>query len=205
MKIIPTLEHEERLWNEGFRFIGGIDEAGRGCWAGPVVAAVVILPKDHEQISGITDSKLISEKKRNELYELITSFALDFGVGIISHRIVDQVGILNATKLAAKEAVSMTKNTPDYLLTDALDLRKQIDIKQELFVKGDQKIYTISCASIVAKVTRDNLMRNLSGEYKKYQFNLHKGYGTALHTKLLDEYGICDIHRKSYKPIKKYL
>lgn len=205
MKIIPTLEHEERLWNEGFRFIGGIDEAGRGCWAGPVVAAVVILPKDHEQISGITDSKLISEKKRNELYELITSFALDFGVGIISHRIVDQVGILNATKLAAKEAVSMTKNTPDYLLTDALDLRKQIDIKQELFVKGDQKIYTISCASIIAKVTRDNLMRNLSGEYKKYQFNLHKGYGTALHTKLLDEYGICDIHRKSYKPIKKYL
>lgn len=205
MRIAPTLDYEKELWNKGFSLIGGIDEAGRGCWAGPVVAAVVILSKDHKQIIGVTDSKLLSEKKRKELYEAITESALDFGVGIVSHRVIDEVGILNATKLAAKEAVSMTKKAPNYLLTDALDLSKQLEIKQEQFIKGDQKIYTISCASIIAKVTRDNLMTSLSGEYKKYQFDLHKGYGTALHMKMLQEYGISEIHRKSYKPIKKYL
>ncbi len=205
MKIIPNMDCERKLWAEGFEFIGGIDEAGRGCWAGPVVAAVVILPKNHIQIVGVTDSKLISVDKRRSLYEQITNSVLDFGVGIVSNRVIDEIGILEATKLAAKEAVLMAKNKPKYLLTDALDLRKHLDIPQERFVKGDQKIYTISCASIIAKVTRDSLMLNLSGEYKRYRFELHKGYGTKLHTEMLELYGASDIHRKSYKPVKRYL
>lgn len=202
--ITPTLDEERKLWTEGKLLIGGIDEAGRGSWAGPVVAAVVILPKDHKQIDNIRDSKLLRQKERERLYPLIIAQAQDFGVGIISHRVIDHVGIAEATKLAAKEAFDMLKNKPDFLLIDALNLEDYCHCEQRAVIKGDQKIYSISCASIIAKVTRDNLMTNLGGEYKKYQFGLHKGYGTKKHQEMLDKYGICDIHRLSYKPIQKY-
>jgi len=184
--------------------VAGIDEAGRGAWAGPVVVAAVILPKGHKQVDGIMDSKLMTPAKRAELYDLITDFALDFGVGIIDHEIIDRVGILEATKLGAKEAVAMMKTKSDYLLVDALDLTKHLDSRQEAIIKGDQKIYSISCASVIAKVTRDNLMSALGGEYSKYGFEKHKGYGTKLHQEMLAAHGISNIHRQSYKPIKAY-
>ena len=197
------MKREKELWEKG-KVVVGIDEAGRGAWAGPVVVAAVILPKKHKQVDGITDSKLISPAKRAEYYELITDFAVDFGVGIIGHEVIDEVGILEATKLGAKEAVDMMKTKSNYLLVDALDLTSHIDCEQEAIVKGDQKIYSISCASIIAKVTRDNLMSTLGGEYSRYYFYKHKGYGTKLHQEMLAKHGVSNIHRLSYKPVKAF-
>lgn len=205
MKKGPTLKREKELWVQGFELIGGIDEAGRGCWAGPVVAAVVVLPKNHRRISGVHDSKLVNKQTRELLYEKITERALDFGVGIVSHQIIDKVGILEATKIAAKEALEMLQDKPHYLLTDFLKLEKHTDIPHEAIVDGDALIYSISCASIIAKVTRDNIMSGLGGEYLNYQFSRNKGYGTKKHQELLEKYGPCDIHRKSYAPIKALL
>jgi len=198
------MKREQALWKEG-RVVVGIDEAGRGAWAGPVVVGAVILPKNHKQVDGIMDSKLMSPAKRAEFYELITEFATDFGVGIISHDVIDRVGILEATKLGAKEAVAMMKTQPDYLLIDALDLTSHILCDQEAVIKGDQKIYSISCASVIAKVTRDNLMSALGGDYGNYGFSKHKGYGTKLHQEMLAKHGVSDIHRRSYKPVKAFL
>lgn len=185
--------------------MAGIDEAGRGAWAGPVVVAAVVLPHNHRRISGVMDSKMTTPRKRAELYEKITELATDFGVGIIGHETIDEVGILAATKLGAKEAVAMMSVETDYLLVDCLDLTQHIDLKQESIIHGDQIIYSISCASIIAKVTRDNLMSSLAGGYSKYEFYRHKGYGTKLHQAKLAEYGVSDIHRRSYRPIKAYL
>lgn len=203
MKIKPDMKREKELWKQG-KVVVGIDEAGRGAWAGPVVVAAVILPPKHRQVDGITDSKLISPQKRAEYYELITDMAVDFGVGIIGHDIIDEVGILEATKLGAKEAVAMMQTSADYLLVDALDLNNHVACEQEAIIKGDQKVYSISCASIIAKVTRDNLMSALGGEYSKYQFYKHKGYGTKLHQEMLLKHGVSQIHRKSFRPIKAY-
>jgi ribonuclease HII len=201
----PTLTREKELWESGKLLIGGIDEAGRGSWAGPVVAAVVVLPQNHRRITGVHDSKLVNEVNRARLYNIITERALDFGVGIVSNEVIDKIGILNATKLASKQAVEMLASKPDYLLCDALDLRQLVDIEQEAIIKGDQKIYTISCASIIAKVTRDNLMSSLGGNYSVYEFGRHKGYGTKLHQEMLSKYGVSDIHRRSYRPVKELL
>lgn len=203
MKITPNMKRERELWRAG-RTVAGIDEAGRGAWAGPVVVAAVILPKNHRQVDGITDSKLMTPAKRSEYYEIITDFATDFGVGIIDHETIDRVGILEATKLGAKEAVAMMKTASDYLLVDALDLTKHIECEQESVIKGDQKIYSISCASVIAKVTRDNLMSSLGGEYAKYAFEKHKGYGTKLHQEMLAVHGVSHVHRRSYKPVKAF-
>jgi ribonuclease HII len=196
------MKREKELWKKGLTVVG-IDEAGRGAWAGPVVVAAVLLPKGHKQVEGIKDSKLMSPAKRAEYYELITDFALDFGVGIVGHEIIDEVGILEATKLGAREAFLMMKTKGDYLLIDALDLTSHIDCMQEAISKGDQNIYSISCASIIAKVTRDNLMSALGGKYAKYSFHKHKGYGTKLHQEMLSKYGVSGIHRVSYKPIRE--
>lgn len=201
----PTLDREKVLWTSGKLLLAGIDEVGRGAWAGPVVAAAVVLPKHHRRISGVHDSKLVSAKMREQLYEKITERALDFGVGIVSHEVIDQIGILNATKLAAKEAVEMLESQPEHLLCDALDLREQLRIDQEAIIRGDQKVYSISCASIIAKVTRDRLMSALRGEYAIYEFEKHKGYGTKLHQALIAKNGVSNIHRRSYRPIKVFL
>lgn len=198
----PTLKREKELWETGVEFIVGIDEAGRGAWAGPVVAAAVILPKNHRRITGVHDSKLVTAENRQLLYEKITERALDFGVGIIGHETIDEVGILEATKLAAKEALSMLTYKPEYILNDFLDLKKHVEIPFESIVDGDAKIYSISCASIIAKVTRDNIMKSLGGEYKVYAFSRHKGYGTKKHQELLAKHGPSNIHRKSFAPIK---
>lgn len=204
MKIKPDMEKEKKLWKAG-QVVVGIDEAGRGAWAGPVVVAAVVLPKDHKQVAGITDSKLISSLKRAYYYDLITDFADDFGVGIIEPKVVDSVGVLEATKMGARMAVEMLKTKPSHALIDALDLKNHLDCTQEAIIKGDQKVYSISCASIIAKVTRDNLMSSLSGEYNRYHFYKHKGYGTKLHREMLEKHGVSDIHRVSYKPVKAIL
>ena len=205
MIVEPTLNEENKLWSEGINLIGGIDEAGRGSWAGPVVAAVVILPKTIKKEKYVRDSKLLTPKKRSELYNYIVEKSCDFGVGIIGHRVIDKVGINEATKMAAIDAISMLKVPPEFLLIDAIDLTKHCCISQKSIIKGDQLIYSISCASIIAKVTRDNLMTNLGDEYQKYEFYSHKGYGTKKHQEFLAEYGPCELHRLSYAPLKKYL
>jgi ribonuclease HII len=203
--VSPTLDLEKKLWSKGLAVVGGLDEVGRGAWAGPVVTAVVVLPRQHKQIDLVRDSKLLSAKQRQKLYDVIISEADDFGIGIIDHRVIDKVGIGESTKLAARDAVNMLKKPLDYLLVDAIDLSKHCNCQCRAIVKGDQKIYSISCASIVAKVTRDNLMSRLGPDYEKYCFDLHKGYGTKKHQDALCEYGPCDIHRYSYAPIKRYI
>jgi len=205
MTIEPTLEEEQTLWSEGVDLIGGIDEAGRGSWAGPVVVAVVVLPKTTQKEKYVRDSKLLTPKKRAELYDIIIEACTDYGVGIISHKVIDKVGINEATKMAAADAINMLKMAPDFLLIDAIDLSSHCLLRQKSIIKGDQRVYSISCASIIAKVTRDNLMANLGEEYQKYEFYLHKGYGTKRHQDFLAEYGPCGLHRFSYAPIRKYL
>jgi ribonuclease HII len=200
----PTLKREKELWMSGFELIGGIDEAGRGAWAGPVVAAVVVLPKNHRRISGVHDSKLVKAEERSKIYEKITERALDFGIGVVSHEVINEVGILEATKQAAYEAIQMLEIKPDYLLTDYLKMEKYTDIPHDAIVDGDAKVYSISCASIIAKVTRDNIMKSLGGLYKQYEFGRHKGYGTKKHQELLKIFGPSDIHRKNYEPIREF-
>lgn len=200
----PDLKREKIFWANGLELVAGVDEAGRGAWAGPVVAAVVVLPKNHRRISGVCDSKLIKPEKRAILYEKITERALDFGVGIVSQKVIDEINILNATKLAVVQALEMLSVPPEYILADYLDLKKHTEIPFEAIVGGDNKIYSISCASIIAKVTRDNIMSSLGGEYGRYEFYKHKGYGTKRHQLLLEKYGPSDLHRKSYEPIKVF-
>ena len=203
MKIKPTLKREKELWDEGLSHIGGIDEAGRGAWAGPVVASVVVFSPDHTQIDGVGDSKLVSIKKREELYFKILEEAKDFGVGVINNQIIDDIGIGEATKMAFGKAVDMLSGKPDYLLVDAFGFDTECRI--EPVIKGDQNIYSISCASIISKVFRDNLMKNLDDVYEIYEFSDHKGYGTKKHQDILATFGPCDLHRFSYRPIKGLL
>jgi ribonuclease HII len=183
----------------GFLRIGGIDEAGRGALAGPVVAACVIL--DEGKIpSGIVDSKKISDRKRRELYGKIVESALSIGVGVVESEVIDRVNIYNATKMAMKSAVERMKVKPDFLLIDALKLN-DISISTLSIIKGEEKSVSIAAASIVAKVCRDDIMISLSTRYPQYRFDLHKGYGTLLHNEKLIKFGPSKVHRYSYKPV----
>lgn len=175
-----------------------MDEAGRGSWAGPVVAAAVILPKNFK-LPGLTDSKLLSAEQRDKLYLKITE-KCDFGVGIIPHEIIDKYGLLHATFLAFEMALDDLKGTPDKILIDGRD-NFNFKIPHESIIKGDLKIKAISAASIIAKVTRDRIMIEYAKVYPIYGFELHKGYGTARHQRALVEHGTCRIHRLSYAPI----
>lgn len=187
---------ETNTFELGYNLIAGLDEAGRGPLAGPVVAAAVILPKD-EMIFGINDSKKISEKKRDELFNKIQETALAIGVGIVDNKTIDEINIFNATKLAMKQAVNSLKMKPDFLLIDALQIA-DINIKQQSIIKGDSKSISIAAASIIAKVTRDNLVKNYDKEYSGYNFSKHKGYGTKEHYEAIEKYGITPLHRKSF-------
>ena len=184
-----------------YTYICGIDEAGRGPFAGPVVAGAVVLPKD-SRILYVNDSKKLSEKKREELYDVILNEAISVGVGIIEPDRIDEINILNATYEAMKQAINNLTVTPDILLNDAVDI-PGVDIKQLPIIKGDAKSLSIASASIIAKVTRDRIMYNYDKMYPEYGFARHKGYGTKLHIDALKEYGPCPIHRKTY--IKKYI
>lgn len=190
-------EYEMSLHSQGIEYICGIDEAGRGPLAGPVVVACAIMPKE-SFIEGINDSKKISEKKRERLYEEITNEAIAWSVGIVDQNEIDKINILNATKKALNIAIKELSIKPDRILVDALEHIDTNGIPYTAVIKGDAKIYSISAASIIAKVTRDRIMREWDEIYPQYGFAGHKGYGTAKHIQAIRENGICSLHRKSF-------
>ena len=200
----PNLDEEKILWQAGFKSVVGLDEAGRGPLAGPVVAAAVILNMDADSLlDGINDSKKLSQKKREYFYNiLINNKNIKWGVGIVSEKVIDGINILEATKLAMQEAIKNLK--ADYLILDG-NFKIKADFPQKSIIAGDQKVISISAASIIAKVTRDKIMLEMHQKYSQYGFDKHKGYGTELHIKMLKEFGACPIHRKSFQPVEKYL
>lgn len=192
------LEYEKELYKKGLNFIAGIDEVGRGPLCGPVVACACILPINY-QLDGLNDSKKISEKKREELYEILIKDALSYGIGIISPKRIDEINILEATKEAMKEAVNNLDIKPEHLLIDAVKL--DIDINSTSIIKGDAKSASIAAASIIAKVTRDRMMIELSEMYPEYGFEKHKGYGTKAHIEAVKKFGVKDFYRFTFAPI----
>ena len=201
-RLLMLKEIEEEIYNSGVNYICGIDEAGRGPLAGPVVVAAVIMPRD-SMIEGVNDSKKVSEKKREVLYDLITNEAISYGVGIIDQKEIDRVNILNATKEGLTMAVKELSPKPDIIIVDALNKIDTLGIPYKSIIKGDAKCYSISAASIIAKVTRDRIMRQWDEIYPQYGFAKHKGYGTASHIQAIKDYGPCPLHRKSF--IKNFI
>ena len=196
-RLIKLKQIAEDLYNTGTQCICGIDEAGRGPLAGPVVVAAAIMPR-YSMIEGVNDSKKISEKKREKLYEIITKEAISYGVGIIDQKEIDRINILNATKEGLTMAVKELSIRPDLIIVDALTKIDTEGIPYKSIVKGDAKCYSISAASIIAKVTRDRIMRQWDEVYPQYGFAKHKGYGTAQHIAAIKEYGLCPLHRLSF-------
>ena len=188
---------EKELYKKGFEYICGIDEAGRGPLAGPVVVAGVIMPKD-SMIEGVNDSKKVSEKKREKLYDIILEEAISYSVAIIGQDVIDEINILNATKEGVTKVVEELDVKPNLILVDALTHINTKGIPYDSIIKGDAKCYNIAAASIIAKVTRDRIMREWDEIYPQYGFINHKGYGTAKHIQALKEYGPCPIHRKTF-------
>jgi len=188
--------HDEDLRNNGFQRIAGIDEAGRGPLAGPVVAAAVVL-SGNTRIKGLRDSKKVPEKERESLFIEIRDTALDIGIGIVNHEDIDRINILRASKLAMKLAVQNLSELPDFLVIDAVSL-PSVPIKQLFPIKGESVSASVAAASIIAKVTRDRLMLEYHNQYPQYNFNKHKGYSTKEHMELIRLYGPCPIHRKSF-------
>jgi len=193
--------YERRAHQHGYTVIAGIDEAGRGPLAGPVVAAAVILPTDYENPE-IKDSKQLSPRKRERLYEIIKKDALSIGFGVVETPVIDDVNILQATMLAMREAISNLSITPDYLLIDGLH-RIFVSIPQEAIVRGDSLSISVASASIIAKVSRDRIMEMYHRQFPQYNFLKNKGYGTEEHREAIKKYGHCKIHRKSFKVKEK--
>lgn len=195
-------DYENELYKQGIKLIAGVDEVGRGPLVGPVVCACVILPKDYYN-EEINDSKKISEKKREKLYDTIMQDALSVGIGMSSEKVIDEVNILEATKLAMKEAIKNSKIKPEHVLIDAVKL--DIDIPSTSIIKGDAKSQSIAAASIIAKVTRDRMMDELDKKYPQYLFKKNKGYGTKAHIEAIRQYGIIPEHRKTFAPCSEYV
>ncbi len=207
---MATLEIETAVSHKhSFQFIAGLDEAGRGALAGPVVAAAVILPLNAPNqlahLLQVNDSKQLSAKKREHFFPLIQQYALAFGIGSTPAALIDQIGIIPATKLAMKTAVSQLTPTPDYLLVDGRLRLATIPIPQQSIIRGDSKSLSIAAASILAKVTRDQFMVELSTQFPIYGFAAHKGYGTQFHRDAIEQNGPCAQHRHSFAPIRKPL
>lgn len=194
---MPDYSFEKEKINIGFKTVAGVDEAGRGPLAGPVCAVAVVLPVDCE-IEGLDDSKKLSEKKREKLYDIIIEKAVAYKIELVDNKIIDDINILNATMMAMTNAVNGLNLKPDFVLIDGNRLPAQLEIPAEAIVKGDSKSMSIATASILAKVTRDRLMLSLAKEYPEYEFEKHKGYGTKLHCEKLREFGPCEIHRKTF-------
>lgn len=195
-------KYEQAVRSESYQWIAGVDEVGRGPLAGPVVAAAVILPETCDLI-GLTDSKQLSESKRQYFYEAIQRQALAVGIGIVSPEVIDSVNILEASKQAMLEAIHSLELTPDYLLLDAIELNTTIP--QQSLIKGDMKSISIAAASVIAKVTRDRLMSRYDEEYPGYDFISNQGYGTKKHLEGLQKHGVTPIHRRSFAPVRAYL
>ena len=196
-RLLQLKEHENELRNKGFKTICGIDEAGRGPLAGPVVVASVIMPAN-SMIEGVNDSKKISEKKREKIFDQILQEAVSYGIAIIGQDEIDEINILNATKKGLTVSLQELTEKPDLIVVDALSGIDTMGIPYESIIKGDAKCYSIAAASILAKVTRDRIMREWDKVYPEYGFEKHKGYGTAAHIAAIKEHGLCPIHRRSF-------
>ncbi|MFA6348323.1 MAG: ribonuclease HII [Candidatus Paceibacterota bacterium] len=200
---------EEKLNKKGYKFVAGIDEAGRGPLAGPVVASVVLITDwnlPEELLLGIKDSKKLSEKKREYLFEIITiTKQIKWGIGIVDEKEIDKINIFQATKQAMIKAVIDLKlrQHPDFLIIDG-NSTIDLDIRQKAIIKADDKVFSCSTASIIAKVTRDRMMYEYAKIYPQYQFEKHKGYGTKIHIDAIKKFGPCEIHRKTFSPISYY-
>ena len=196
-------QYETKLLKEGKNFIGGVDEVGRGPLVGNVVAACVVLPPNY-QLDGLTDSKKLSEKKRNQFYDILIKDALAIGIGEVSPEKIDEINIYEATKIAMQQAIQEVskKIKLDHILIDAMPLN--LDIPTTSIIKGDSKSLSIAAASVIAKVTRDREMYELDKSYPMYEFSSNKGYGTKKHLEAISKYGICKYHRLSYAPVAKY-
>ena len=196
------LEYENNLYNEGVTLIAGVDEVGRGPLIGPVVACACILPVNFYH-KDIKESKKLSEKKREEMYKIIKENAISIGLGIVSEKVIDEVNIYEATKIAMKEAIKNLNITPEHVLIDAMKL--ELNISSTSIIKGDAKSESIAAASIIAKVTRDHMLDEMDKEYPMYDLKNNKGYGTKKHLEALQTYGPCKYHRVSYSPVRNAL
>jgi len=222
--MVPNLKEEKKLWKEGFKKVAGLDEAGRGPLAGPVVAAAVItdsriftnmvanytnkysrklVPK-FVDFRDVKDSKQLTPRKREKLYKLLTkSSDIKWGIGRVSEKVIDKINILQATKLAMQKAIDNLKIKPDFLILDG-NFKINSRVSQRPIIKADQKVFSCSAASIIAKVTRDKIMVKYHKKYPNFGFKKHKGYPTKFHFKMLKKYGPCRIHRKTFWPVSKY-
>lgn len=199
---VDLLKYEKELYKEGYNLIAGTDEVGRGPLVGPVVAAAVILPKNYE-LRGLNDSKKLSEKKRNIFYDIIMKDAIAVGVGIVSETIIDEINILEASRLAMNEALDKLEVKPDYILSDAMKLDRDVPVLP--IIHGDASSMNIAAASVIAKVTRDRMMEELGKIHPEYEFERHKGYPTKRHIELVRKYGILNEYRKTFRPISEIL
>lgn len=199
---LDNMRYEKEQYKKGITLIAGVDEVGRGPLIGPVVAASVILPKDYV-LKGLTDSKKLSEKKRDYYYDIIKKDALAIGIGIIDNETIDRVNIYEATKLAMKQAINNLNIKPEHVLIDAMKL--DIETSTTSIIKGDFKSQTIAAASVIAKVTRDKMLYELDKQYPMYNFKNNKGYPTKDHLKAIEEHGVLKQHRKSYGPVREYI
>ncbi len=203
MKVkVDLLKYEKELYTQGYKLICGTDEAGRGPLVGPVVAGAVILPVNYN-LEGLNDSKQLSAKKREEFYDIIMRDAISVGIGIVDNHKIDEINILEASRLAMNIAIDNLKVKPDYILTDAMKLQREVPVLP--IIHGDALSLSIAAASVIAKVTRDRLMEELDQKYPMYEFKNHKGYPTKRHLELMKKYGIIKEYRVTYKPVKELL
>lgn len=199
---MDLLEFEKELYNQNITLIAGTDEVGRGPLCGPVVAAACILPVNYE-LKGLNDSKKLSEKKREQLYEVLMNDVISYGIGVVSPERIDEINILEASKEAMKIALSKLNPKPEHVLIDAVKL--DINIPSTPIIKGDAKSLTIAAASVIAKVTRDRMMYELDEKYPEYGFGKHKGYPTKAHIEAVKKYGVLDFYRKTFSPISELI
>jgi len=201
--INPTIDLEKKLWAEGFLKICGLDEVGRGPLAGPVVVGAVVIESENQFLEGVRDSKVMSEKKRDFFFEKIKEISTGWGIGIVENFEIDELGISQAIQKAMERAIDSLKFDVDYLITDG-NVQKIRNYPMQVITDGDARHYSISAASVLAKVTRDNIMKEYSKKYPEYGFEKHVGYGTKIHMEALERIGPCEIHRKCFKPVAKF-
>lgn len=196
----PHAKYEKRLFNEGYQAVAGVDEVGRGAWAGPLIACAVIMPHK-PRIYGVRDSKQMVPNKRYEICERLKEKAVSIGIGVVQHAEIDQIGIVQANELAMLRAIQELDAAPDHILIDAFKI-SNLPIPHSAIAHGDALVYSIAAASIIAKTTRDAMMEQLAEQYPAYGFETNKGYGTDAHRTSLDQHGTCPIHRISFHPMK---
>jgi ribonuclease HII len=204
----PNFKEEKRLWRKGYRRVACLDESGRGPLCGPVVACAVCVEYTRFNFFGksnlkhLKDSKKLTAKKREEFYDALTSHPMiKWGIGRVSEKVIDKINILEATKLAMIRAIQKLNKKPNFLILDG-KMKLDLPVSQKSIVKADEKVFSCAAASVIAKVTRDRIMRKHHKKYPRYRFDLHKGYGTKLHLRMLRKYGSCKIHRKSFGPVR---